>query len=116
MGLVEAKLAIIPGAGGSQRLPRLVGVPLAKELIFTGRILDGKEALKIGLVNHVVDQNKVTYGKKFYIFLSFIISMHFAFNLEWRCSISPSCSTGPRNCQQWTGRSENGKTGHQLWK
>lgn len=59
MGLVEAKLAIIPGAGGSQRLPRLVGVSLAKELIFTGRVLDGKEAQKIGLVNHVVDQNKV---------------------------------------------------------
>jgi len=58
MGLVEAKLAIIPGAGGSQRLPRLVGVPLAKELIFTGRVLDGKEAQNIGLVNHVVDQNK----------------------------------------------------------
>ena len=58
MGLVETKLAIIPGAGGSQRLPRLVGVPLAKELIFTGRILDGCQAHKIGLVNHVVDQNK----------------------------------------------------------
>ena len=58
MGLVEAKLAILPGAGGSQRLPRLIGVPLAKELIFTGRVLDGKQAFKIGLVNHVVDQNK----------------------------------------------------------
>lgn len=58
MGLVEAKLAILPGAGGSQRLPRLIGVPLAKELIFTGRTLDGNAAHKIGLVNHVVDQNK----------------------------------------------------------
>lgn len=58
MGLVETKLAILPGAGGSQRLPRLVGVPTAKELIFTGRVLDGKEAHEIGLVNHVVDQNK----------------------------------------------------------
>lgn len=58
MGLVETKLAIIPGAGGSQRLPRLVGLSVAKELIFTGRILDGKEALGIGLVNHVVEQNK----------------------------------------------------------
>jgi len=58
MGLVEAKLAILPGAGGSQRLPRLVGVPVAKELIFTGRVLDGNEAHKIGLVNRVVEQNK----------------------------------------------------------
>lgn len=58
MGLVEAKLAILPGAGGSQRLPRLIGVPLAKELIFTGRVIDGKAAHEIGLVNHVVDQNK----------------------------------------------------------
>ena len=58
MGLVEAKLAILPGAGGSQRLPRLVGVSVAKELIFTGRVLDGNEAHKIGLVNHVVEQNK----------------------------------------------------------
>lgn len=58
MGLVEAKLAILPGAGGSQRLPRLVGVAVAKELIFTGRVLDGNQACKIGLVNHVVDQNK----------------------------------------------------------
>ncbi|XP_046635291.1 methylglutaconyl-CoA hydratase, mitochondrial-like [Daphnia pulicaria] len=58
MGLVEAKLAILPGAGGSQRLPRLIGIPLAKELIFTGRVIDGKDAHKIGLVNHVVDQNQ----------------------------------------------------------
>lgn len=58
MGLVEAKLAILPGAGGSQRLPRLIGVSMAKELIFTGRVLDGNAAYNIGLVNHVVDQNK----------------------------------------------------------
>lgn len=48
MGLVESKLAIIPGAGGSQRLPRTISVSLAKELIYTGRILDGNEALNIG--------------------------------------------------------------------
>ena len=57
MGLVETKLAIIPGAGGTQRLPRLVGPALAKELIFTARVLGGDEAARIGLVNHAVEQN-----------------------------------------------------------
>ena len=58
MGLVETKLAIIPGAGGTQRLPRLVGPAKAKELIYTGRIFNGEDAMKIGLVNQVVPQNK----------------------------------------------------------
>ncbi|KAF7637921.1 hypothetical protein Mgra_00002624 [Meloidogyne graminicola] len=49
LGLVETKLAIIPGAGGTQRLPRIVGLAKAKELIFTGKILTGSEALDIGL-------------------------------------------------------------------
>ena len=57
MGLVETKLAIIPGAGGTQRLPRLVGPALAKELIFTARVINGAQAQKIGLVNDAVDQN-----------------------------------------------------------
>jgi methylglutaconyl-CoA hydratase len=58
MGLVETKLAIIPGAGGTQRLPRIVGIAKAKELIYTSRILDGEQAMRIGLVNEVVPQNK----------------------------------------------------------
>lgn len=58
MGLVETKLAIIPGGGGTQRLPRIVGVARAKELIYTARILDGNQAMHIGLVNEVVPQNK----------------------------------------------------------
>uniref|UniRef100_A0A3Q2QQ61 AU RNA binding protein/enoyl-CoA hydratase n=1 Tax=Fundulus heteroclitus TaxID=8078 RepID=A0A3Q2QQ61_FUNHE len=57
MGLVETKLAIIPGAGGTQRLPRVIGASLAKELIFAARIVDGKEACRLGLVNHSVEQN-----------------------------------------------------------
>jgi enoyl-CoA hydratase/carnithine racemase len=43
-------LAIIPGAGATQRLPRIVGLAKAKELIFTGKMLSGEEASSIGLV------------------------------------------------------------------
>lgn len=55
LGLPETKLAIIPGAGGTQRLPRLIGEAKAKELIFTGKILNSQEAVEIGLVNDHVD-------------------------------------------------------------
>ena len=60
MGLTETRLAIIPGAGGTQRLPRLVGKGKAKELIFTGQRLDAREALKIGLVNKICDQKDLS--------------------------------------------------------
>lgn len=48
VGLPETGLAIIPGAGGTQRLPRLVGIAKAKELIFTGAILNSKQAVEYG--------------------------------------------------------------------
>ncbi|KAE9613776.1 hypothetical protein Lal_00016329 [Lupinus albus] len=54
MGLPETGLAIIPGAGGTQRLPRLVGHSIAKDIIYTGRKINGTEALSIGLVNYCV--------------------------------------------------------------
>lgn len=57
MGLTETRLAIIPGAGGTQRLPRLIGRGKAKELIFTGRRIDAQEALQIGLVNKVCEKD-----------------------------------------------------------
>ena len=47
MGLVETRLAIIPGAGGTQRLPRIVGSAVAKELMFTARVIDGNGAKKV---------------------------------------------------------------------
>jgi enoyl-CoA hydratase/carnithine racemase len=52
MGLTETRLAIIPGAGGTQRLPRLIGKGKAKELIFTGRRVDAEGSASIGLVNN----------------------------------------------------------------
>ncbi|KAG6577665.1 putative enoyl-CoA hydratase 2, mitochondrial, partial [Cucurbita argyrosperma subsp. sororia] len=54
LSLPETGLAIIPGAGGTARLPRLVGKSIAKELIFTGRKVSGRDALSIGLVNYCV--------------------------------------------------------------
>ena len=54
IGLTETKLAIIPGAGGTQRLTRAVGPAIAKELIFTGKMITGEEAAKLRLVNHCV--------------------------------------------------------------
>lgn len=53
-GLPEISLGIIPGFGGTQRLPRLIGSNLAKEMIFTGKMLPAADAEKLGLVNRVV--------------------------------------------------------------
>ena len=56
LGLPEVGLGIIPGYGGTQRLPRIVGLGRALELITTGNMIDAQEALRIGLVNHVFPQ------------------------------------------------------------
>ena len=55
LGLPETALAIIPGAGGTQRLPRTIGIAKAKELVFTAARLTGEEAAAIGLVNSCVE-------------------------------------------------------------
>jgi enoyl-CoA hydratase len=55
LGQPEVNLGIIPGWGGTQRLARVCGIGVAKELVFTGRTVDADEALRIGLVNEVHD-------------------------------------------------------------
>jgi enoyl-CoA hydratase/carnithine racemase len=62
LGQPEIALGIIPGAGGTQRLPRLVGPAKAKDLIYSGRFVKAEEALSIGLVDAVLPPEEV-YGK-----------------------------------------------------
>ncbi|MBI4464538.1 MAG: enoyl-CoA hydratase/isomerase family protein [Acidobacteria bacterium] len=58
-GLPEASLGVIPAGGGTQRLPRLIGLARAKEWILTGDIYDAQETLRVGLVSRVVPQDKL---------------------------------------------------------
>jgi enoyl-CoA hydratase len=58
-GQPEIKLGLIPGAGGTQRLPRLVGATKAKELIYFGEPIDAPEAYRLGLVNRVVPTDRL---------------------------------------------------------
>jgi enoyl-CoA hydratase len=59
LGQPEVSLGILPGAGACYRLPRLIGVGAARDLIFTGRIIDAREAKELGLVNRVVPDAEV---------------------------------------------------------
>ncbi len=59
VGQPEIQLGVIPGAGGTQRLPRLVGPARAKDIVYTGRFVDAAEALAIGLVDTVVPDAEV---------------------------------------------------------
>lgn len=58
IGLTETKLGLVPGAGGTQRLPRLIGPAMAKQLIFTGGLVNGNEAYRIGLANAVAPREE----------------------------------------------------------
>ncbi len=59
MGLTETALGIIPGAGGTQRLPRLMGLAKAKELIYTTRRLSAEEAYQYGIIEHIAEPGKL---------------------------------------------------------
>jgi enoyl-CoA hydratase len=65
LGLPEIKLGLIPGYGGTQRLPRLIGEARALEMILTGRAVMAEEALQIGLVNRLVDGDLLEAGESF---------------------------------------------------
>ncbi|NLJ56640.1 MAG: enoyl-CoA hydratase [Firmicutes bacterium] len=71
LGVPEITLGLFPGAGGTQRLPRLIGIPAAKEMLFTGKPVTAAEALRLGLVNKVVPQNEIfTVSKEMAHFLT----------------------------------------------
>src|SRR5262249_23002973 len=61
LGLPEITLGVIPGWGGTQRLPRRVGIGRAREIVFTGRKVDAEEALRIGLVDRLVPQDMLMH-------------------------------------------------------
>ncbi len=65
LGQPEIKLGLIPGYGGTQRLPRVVGEARALELIMTGRTVDAEEAARIGLVNRLIDGDALAQGIAF---------------------------------------------------
>jgi enoyl-CoA hydratase len=65
LGLPEIKLGLIPGYGGTQRLPRLVGEARALDIVMTGRTVDANEAERIGLVHRLVDGDLIEAGKSF---------------------------------------------------
>ncbi|XP_034637029.1 peroxisomal bifunctional enzyme isoform X2 [Trachemys scripta elegans] len=59
VGLPEVTLGLLPGAGGTQRLPRLIGVPAALDLITTGKHVLAAEALKLGIIDEIVEENTI---------------------------------------------------------
>ncbi|XP_061090230.1 peroxisomal bifunctional enzyme isoform X2 [Conger conger] len=87
LGLPEVALGLLPGAGGTQRLPRLIGVPAALDLITTGRHVSAQEALKLGIVD------RITAGNTLEVAAEFVRSV----SAEQRLAL-PRLSTCPTPC------------------
>lgn len=68
-GLPEIKLGLVPGYGGTQRLPRVIGLPMALEILMSGRFVDADEAVRLGLANRIVANDPlneaVEYARQF---------------------------------------------------
>jgi enoyl-CoA hydratase len=90
-GLPEVKLGLIPGYGGTQRLPRLVGEARAMEMILTGRTVGAEEALAIGLVNRIVNEpareSAIAFAREFSGFS--LLAVQFAREAVQRASEAP---------------------------
>jgi enoyl-CoA hydratase/carnithine racemase len=94
VGLPEVKFGIIPDVGGSIRLPAVVGLGRAKELIMTGRMIDGTEAERIGLVNRVAPADELDAATAALVEGSCWPAR------RWRSGTSSACST-PRPSRRW---------------
>ena len=70
LGLPEVKLGLVPGGGGTQRLPRLIGRGRALELMLSGREIDAEEAARIGLVDRVLDRDVVAESREIAVALA----------------------------------------------
>ena len=64
LGLTETSLAIIPGAGGTQRLPRLIGIGKAKQLIYRAKRISASEAIGVGIVEEIVESKSIYWKEQ----------------------------------------------------
>jgi enoyl-CoA hydratase len=120
IGCPEINLGIIPGSGGTQRLPRLLGVAKAKELLFMGESVSGEEAARIGLVNKVVPKDALleeakTWAKKLaskpVVAMSVLKSViNNGMNMDLRSAL-----TYENDCFAVTYASEDGREGFQAF-
>ena len=99
LGQPEVSLGIIPGAGATYRLPRLVGQGMARELIYTGRIIDAERALEIGLLNRVVSSEELLDTASE---LAQEISRNSAMALRFaKLSLNNSLEASPESCMAY---------------
>ena len=98
IGMPETRVGLIPDVGGSSRLPAVVGLGRAKELVMTGRMIDGTEAERIGLVNRVAPAGRARRGDRRRWSASCWPAR------PWRSATPSACSTA-RPSRRWRRRS-----------